>query len=253
MSFDIAAVREAPPAGAASPRRNHTSVLVVDDDPGYGPFVIRALGAIGIAATLAKDGITALKLAKRRPPRVVLLDLTLPGLHGFQVLRSLRNDPRTADTRIIVITAHRDPDQALWNASDALKANAFFSKTWGRETLLGLVQCELVAETPKRMGMVFTRGCFGINVARQCVIMDEKEYVFASLKCLFLFAALLEYEGPVSQERILREVWPRGESLGVVAVTVQRLKKELKTLGIPLTVKSVGHGYVLERALPPRF
>jgi DNA-binding response OmpR family regulator len=253
MSFDIAAVRVAPPAGAASPSRQHSPVLVVEDDPAYGPFVVRALEGIGIAVVLVKDGITALKLAKRRSPRLILLDLTLPGLHGFQVLRSLRHDPRTADTRVIVITGHDDPSQALSNASDALRANVFFSKSWGRATLLEYVQCELAAETPKRLEMVFQRGCFGIDIGRQCVVMDGKEYEFASFKCLLLFATLLDLDGPVSQERLLRRVWPRGESLGVVAVTVYRLNKELKALGIPMTVKYAGHGYRLERVLPPRF
>lgn len=109
MPSEIAAAREGLPADPASLRNDHASVLVVDDDPEYGPFVVRALERIGIASTLAKDGITALKLARRRPPRLVLLDLTLPGLHGFQVLRSLRNDPRTVDARVIVITGLTTP------------------------------------------------------------------------------------------------------------------------------------------------
>lgn len=252
MPSDIAAVREAPPAGAAPPRPHHASVLVVDDDPEYGPFVVRALERVGIASTLAKDGITALKLAKRRPPRLVLLDLTLPGLHGFQVLRSLRNDPRTVDSRVIIITGHDDPAQALRNAADALRANAFFSKTWGRETLLEFVLCELEVETPRKLSLVLQRGCCGVDIGRRCVVMDKKEYEFASFKCLLLFAALLDYDEPVSPERLLREVWPRGESLSVVSVTVYRLNKELKTLGIPLAVKHAGHGYRLERVLPAR-
>lgn len=252
MSFDNAAVREAPPAGAASPPGEYAPVLVVEDDPAYGPFVVRALERSGIGAVLVKDGIAALKLAKRRPPRRILLDLTLPGLHGFKVLRSLRNDPSTVDTRVIVITGHSDPEQALLNAPDALRANAFFSKAWGRDTLIDCVQSVLAAETPKTNGTVVMRGCIGINIARQCVIMDGKEYVFASLKCLSLFATLLDHDGPISQERLLREVWPRGESLGVVAVTVHRLRRELKALGIPLAVHCAGHEYRLDWVRPPR-
>jgi two-component system KDP operon response regulator KdpE len=233
LSFDNASVREAPPAGAASPPREHASVLVVEDDPAYGPFVVRALERIGIGAVLVKDGIAALKLAKRRPPPLILLDLTLPGLHGFKVLRSLRNDPRTVDTRVIVITGHSDPEQALLNASDALRANAFFSKASDRETLIDCVRWVLEAETPQTIGTVVMRGCIGINIARQCVMMDGKEYFFTSLKCLCLFATLLDHDGAVSPERLLRQVWPRGESVGVVAVTVQRLRKEFEEARLP--------------------
>lgn len=223
-------------------------VLVVEDDPHYGYFLMRCMRAHSFPAQLVTDGITALKVAVRERPRLVLLDLGLPGLHGFKVLRRLRGDPRTARGRVIVITASSDENGALWNAADALRADFFFRKTSSARTLLEAVNQQMSPRPPSSPGvpgLVLSRGLAAVDIPGQTIRVAGRDYPFASFKNLLLLAALLDHSEPVSAVSLLREVWPRGESLSVVGVTIARLRAELESLGVPLIVKATGYGYQL--------
>jgi signal transduction histidine kinase/CheY-like chemotaxis protein len=82
-------------------------VLVVDDDRGFCQLVARMLEASGRKFTVrqAYDGAEALQELAERRPDVMLLDLILPGVDGFQVLETMRNDPAHTDVPVIVLTA----------------------------------------------------------------------------------------------------------------------------------------------------
>ena len=82
------------------------SVMVVEDDDGVRTMLAQALGTeLGAYTVVAPDGAEALKWAQRLEPNVVLLDLLLPTIDGFEVARRLRADARTKDTRILAISA----------------------------------------------------------------------------------------------------------------------------------------------------
>jgi DNA-binding response OmpR family regulator len=79
-------------------------VLVVDDDDTARRFLIRAIGRGGLDVTEASSGRDALEQIEARCPDLVLLDSQMPEMSGEEVLRSLRNDPRTATLPVIVVT-----------------------------------------------------------------------------------------------------------------------------------------------------
>lgn len=80
-------------------------VLVVDDDPDSRYLIQRVVeGMVGIPTTPAKDGEEALKRFREVKPNLVLLDLTLPKLNGFEVARRLKADPATEDTPVIAVS-----------------------------------------------------------------------------------------------------------------------------------------------------
>jgi signal transduction histidine kinase/DNA-binding response OmpR family regulator len=81
------------------------SILVVDDDPAVLDVFKNLLNADGWRVTTASDGETALAEVARKRPSAILLDLMLPGVDGFEVMRSLRVRPATRDLPIIVVTA----------------------------------------------------------------------------------------------------------------------------------------------------
>jgi signal transduction histidine kinase/DNA-binding response OmpR family regulator/HAMP domain-containing protein len=86
----------APPGG---------KVLAVDDDPDALEIVRRMLGGMAYRVTTAPDGSIGLAAAQDQSPDVVVLDLMMPGLSGFEVLAALRADPRTANIPIVIVTA----------------------------------------------------------------------------------------------------------------------------------------------------
>src|SRR6266567_3338886 len=81
------------------------SVLVVDDDPDVARFVEVNLRSAGHEVTLASDGEEALAMAAELRPDLILLDVMMPKLDGFEVAQRLRRDPRTSSCSIIMLTA----------------------------------------------------------------------------------------------------------------------------------------------------
>ena len=81
------------------------TVLVVDDDPDVARFVEVNLRSAGYDVSVASDGEQAVERALELRPDLVLLDVMMPKLDGFEVAQRLRRDPRTSSTSIIMLTA----------------------------------------------------------------------------------------------------------------------------------------------------
>src|ERR1700745_4241933 len=80
------------------------TVLVVDDDPGVARVLMRLLSAEGYAVDVLRDGDAALSLVARHTPDIILLDLGLPTIDGFEVCRRLKSAPSTRLVPIVLIT-----------------------------------------------------------------------------------------------------------------------------------------------------
>jgi CheY-like chemotaxis protein len=94
----------APPVGDAT-------ILVVDDDPAVCDVLGSSLSSDGWRVLTAGDGEAALATLAAEQPRAMVLDLMMPRVDGFDVLRSVRADPRTRDLPVIVVTAKELTDQ----------------------------------------------------------------------------------------------------------------------------------------------
>jgi len=92
---------------------NPSLILIVDDDPRGRAALESALVTEGYRAEQAADGREAIECARRLQPDVVLLDVMMPDMDGFDVCRVLRADPRTAEVPIILVTALDDRDALL--------------------------------------------------------------------------------------------------------------------------------------------
>jgi DNA-binding response OmpR family regulator len=85
-------------------------IMVVDDDSDAVDILSRHLEREGFVPIPAHSGAECLKLARERSIDVILLDLMMPGMDGFKVMRKLKNDPHTAEIPVIMITARDDLD-----------------------------------------------------------------------------------------------------------------------------------------------
>jgi len=81
------------------------SILVVDDDPDVARFIEVNLRSAGYEVNVASDGEEALAMAAELRPDLILLDVMMPKLDGFEVAQRLRRDPRTSSCSIIMLTA----------------------------------------------------------------------------------------------------------------------------------------------------
>jgi len=82
-----------------------TYILVVDDEPDAREILVRIVKTLGLDAKTASDGFEAIEEIKTELPALVLLDLMMPGMDGFDVLNKMRADMRTRYIPVVVVTA----------------------------------------------------------------------------------------------------------------------------------------------------
>lgn len=85
-------------------------VLVVDDRPHIRQLMVTALGLKGYDVLVASNGHGGLEVARSERPRLILLDLLMPGMDGYETLRRLRDLPETREIPIVIMSAHGELD-----------------------------------------------------------------------------------------------------------------------------------------------
>ena len=113
-------------------------VLVVDDDPDMAGYLARLLTQQGLQAEIATDGQGALQEIAAAPPDLVLLDVLMPGLSGFDICRRLKSNEATALTPVVLVTALEDQESRVRGIEAG--ADDFLSKPVRREELIARVK-----------------------------------------------------------------------------------------------------------------
>jgi DNA-binding NarL/FixJ family response regulator len=121
-------------------------VLIVDDDPNVRALISNVLGEYGFAIFEASCGEEALRMAREHAPRVVLLDVRMPGLSGYEVCRKLKDDFGDAIGVIFISGERREPFDRV--AGLLLGADDYLSKPFALDELLARVQ-RLVRGRPR--------------------------------------------------------------------------------------------------------
>lgn len=101
-------------------------VLIIDDDAGIREVLSEGLVLQGFLATCASSGRQGLDLLKNERPDVIILDVMMPGLDGFQVCRTLKESPETSQIPIVFLTARAAPADVQRGLS--LGADDYLSK-----------------------------------------------------------------------------------------------------------------------------
>ena len=219
-------------------------LLVVEDDRIVGQYVKRGMEEQGYHADLVDDGLEALRLASGGHYDLVILDLRLPGMTGYEVLRTLRD--RGVTTPILVLTAQDAVDHKV----QALRAGAddYVTKPFAFEELLARV--EAIARRPPQMRS--TRLVVGEleldpatrEVRRSGELLDltPKEYT--------VLEYLMRHPGRVMSRTLITEyAWDYHFDPGtnVVDVVINRLRKKLDAGHDRKTLHTVrGIGYVVK-------
>jgi len=111
-------------------QESNSTVLIVDDEPSGRDTLESILEPEGYTLIIAENGYEAIEKAMAIQPDVILLDVMMPGMDGFEVCRRIRNDKRLAEIPILFLTA-LDDRQSLLNGLDA-GADEFISKPYDR-------------------------------------------------------------------------------------------------------------------------
>lgn len=120
-----------------------TMVLVVDDNTTMLEMISTVLSIHGYEPQSALSGEQALRLVAQRPPDLILLDMTMPGVDGLETLRRLRAMPEGGDIPVVVVTAA--PELDLEERVLLAGGNATLHKPVGMDTLVGTVARQIQA------------------------------------------------------------------------------------------------------------
>jgi two-component system, OmpR family, alkaline phosphatase synthesis response regulator PhoP len=122
-------------------------VLVADDDPDILLLITLTLERDGYEVVATRDGLSAFETAVARVPHLVLLDLMMPGIDGYEVTRRLRGERVTKDVPIVIVTAAAEESQAA-RALEA-GADAYMKKPFSPRELLAKTASLILERRPR--------------------------------------------------------------------------------------------------------
>ncbi len=236
-------------SGAASTPAEH--VLVVDDEPEIVALVAYQLAREGYRVTTAVSGADALAAVRRERPSLIVLDLMLPGLSGFDVLEQLRADPAMRDVGVLMLTARRDEPDRIRGLS--LGADDYLTKPFSAAELVLRVGAILrrVKAGHEPVGDVVKVGPILIDKSAHRVTVDGEEIELTPTE-FKLLQMLAERRGRVqARGHLLETVWEAAPDIQTrtVDMHVQRLRTKLGPAGELIeTVR--GFGYRMQAPQP---
>ena len=113
-------------------------ILLVDDEPLFLEQIKPYLEAKGYSVETALDGKVALEKARQLNPVLILLDVIMPGLNGFEVLSKLKLDPKTSGIQVVMLTAKGETESINW--AQRFGAIDYLIKPFSPEELLKVVK-----------------------------------------------------------------------------------------------------------------
>jgi two-component system, OmpR family, KDP operon response regulator KdpE len=177
-------------------------VLVVDDEPQIVRALRINLKARGYEVDAAPDGRTALELAARRHPDVVVLDLGLPDMEGVEVIRGLRG---WLSVPIIVLSARHASDEKV-KALD-VGADDYVTKPFGMDELLARLRAAVRRAAPAAETALIETEAFSVDLAAKKVHRDGADVRLTPTEWHVLEVLVRNGGKLVSQQQLLREVW----------------------------------------------
>ncbi|MFE1747004.1 response regulator transcription factor [Coleofasciculus sp. H7-2] len=124
-----------------------TTVLVVEDSHTQREMISRLLQDSGLSVTVACDGVEALEQMEGNCPDLVVLDIVLPRMNGYEVCRKIRADSKTQKVAVVMCSAKREEFDRYWGMKQG--ADAYISKPFEPHELVGTVK-QLLRETTVR-------------------------------------------------------------------------------------------------------
>ena len=228
-------------------------ILVVDDERDITALVAYHLAKEGYRVSTASSGPEALKSATDERPDLIVLDLMLPGLSGYDVLQELRQREDTRDLGVVVLTARREEGDRIKGLE--LGADDYLIKPFSPQELVLRIGAVLrrLASPAVASGSVIAAGPMVIDRGAHRVSVDGKDIELTATE-YNLLVLLAERRGRVqSRAQLLEYVWKANPTIQTrtVDMHMQRLRAKLGSAASCLeTVR--GFGYRFRAAAPSR-
>jgi len=216
-------------------------ILLVEDDAVLADGLARTLQAQGMRVEVARDGLQADTLLQRAPPLVAVLDIGLPGIDGFEVVRRLR--ARGDATPVLLLTARDAVEDRVRGLETG--ADDYLVKPFATPELVARIRALARRNAPKSTilalgNIVLDSGARRARVGERALELSVREWA--------VLEYLLQHAGRVvSKQQIVDAIAPWGEDLTLNAVEVYVSRLRLKLDGAGVSLRTIrGFGYLLE-------
>ena len=221
-------------------------ILVVDDEPDITALVAYHLAKAGYRVSTAANGPDALKAAREERPDVVILDIMLPTVSGYDVLGEMRKREETKEVGVILLTARREEADRIKGLS--LGADDYLTKPFSPQELTLRVQALLrrLGAPAVSAGFMINAGPISIDRSSHRVTVNGAELELTATEFKLLLT-LVERRGRVqSRPQLLETVWEAQPDIQTrtVDMHVQRLRTKLGEAGNLIeTVRGFGYRF----------
>ncbi|MEP6622427.1 MAG: response regulator transcription factor [bacterium] len=219
-------------------------ILVVDDEADIVALVAYHLAKSGYRVSTASSGHEALDAARRERPALIVLDLMLPGISGYEVLEQIRAGDTTRDIAVLMLTARREEPDRIQGLS--LGADDYLTKPFSPQELVLRVGAILrrVGASGSTSSEKITIGPLAIDLAAHLVHVDGEPIELTPTEFKLLLT-LAERRGRVqARAHLLQTVWEAAPDIQTrtVDMHVQRLRAKLGVAGDLIeTVRGFGY------------
>ncbi len=220
-------------------------ILVVDDEADIRELLRELLGRAGYDVAVAEDGRAALRTLFGARPDLVVLDVNMPDLDGWQTLERIRD---VSDVPVLMLTARTGELEKVRGLTRG--ADDYVTKPFGRQELLARVQA-LLRRSPGRAESLETYAddVLSIDFAQRSVTVGDREVALTPLEFKLLSAFVRHPNQVLSREQLLELVW--GDAFGVsgdqvklyVGYLRRKLNPEAPELAPVETVRGFGYRY----------
>ncbi|WP_142848833.1 response regulator transcription factor [Telmatospirillum sp. J64-1] len=220
-------------------------ILLVEDEPDLAEGLLRALRRLGQAVDWINDGNDAEALLRGQKYDLVILDLSLPGMDGMDILKALR--ARGSDVPVLVVTARDSLEQRV--AGLDYGADDYLTKPFDLRELEARVRALLRRGRGGSGGAVIRYRSLALDTARRSVSIDGEPLLLRPRELGTLEVLLANIGRVVSKESIAEHLFSFDDEAGLNAVElyIARLRKKLSKTDIDIrTIR--GLGYLLEPA-----
>jgi two-component system KDP operon response regulator KdpE len=200
-------------------------VLVVDDEPPIRRFLRTGLSAQGYHVIEAEDGAQARNMLRQNAVDVIVLDLGLPGVDGFEIIKQLREQGSSIP---IIVLSSRTDEAGKVRALD-LGADDYVTKPFGMDELLARLRTALRHRLQQQGERpIFRVGDLSVDLVRRVVMVGDRE-VKLTPREYDLLRALIAHAGKVLTHRfLLHEVWGTETDVAYLRIYVRTLRHKIE-------------------------
>ena len=215
-------------------------ILVVEDEVRLARHVSRALTSAGHDALVVHDGDVALREAQRSPFDLIVLDIMLPGIDGFEVLKRLRK--AHVDSRVLILTARGELNDRV--SGLALGADDYLAKPFAMQELVARVSA-LGRRYAEKPAVKLQVADLVLDLTENQLTRGDRAIELSARELTLLRVLMREPGRTFSRTELCERVWEREHEydMKLVEVFISRLRKKI---GDPPLIHTVRHlGYTL--------